>query len=71
MSTTTARGVSRDLTKRGKNPDYPYGLPGLKRGAPRASYFTKRWTPAREREFMIAISRKHSGPVKPAEEVAS
>lgn len=48
MSTTTARSVRRDIIKRGKHPDFPYGLPGHKRGTPRASTrFTKRWTKGR------------------------
>lgn len=55
MSAITARSVRRDLTKRGKNSNMPNGLPGIKRGSRRPSWFTKKWTPSRRLDFIAAL----------------
>lgn len=47
MSTITARSVRRQIIKAGKHPDFPNGLPGVKRGVRRNTRFTKCWTLAR------------------------
>lgn len=55
MSTITARSVRRQIIKAGKHPDYPNGLPGIKRGAMRPSWYTKTWTQSRRLDFIAAL----------------
>ena len=55
MSTITARSVRRQTIKAGRHPDFPNGLPGIKRGSRRPSYFTKKWTPSRRLDFIAAL----------------
>jgi hypothetical protein len=47
MNTVTAISVRRSLTKAGKNPELPNGLPGKKRGARRPQPLATKKGPGR------------------------